>query len=102
MIKLYTCIQSEHYLPLTVLAGLICLFGSLIAVNLFDRFLRSRSSRFDWVVISGLVGGTTIWSTHFIAMLAYCMRIAEISKVSSQKSPRASPSCWCVTMQRPA
>jgi diguanylate cyclase (GGDEF)-like protein len=76
MIKLYTCIQSEHYLPIVALAGLICLFGSLIATDLFDRCLRSRNSRFDWLVISGLVGGTTIWSTHFIAMLAYSQQLA--------------------------
>src|ERR1700761_4636837 len=76
MMRLYTCIRAEHYLPVTALAGLICLFGSLIAINLFDRCLHSRSSRFDWVVISGLVGGTTIWSTHFIAMLAYSQQLA--------------------------
>jgi len=87
MIKLYICIQSEHYLPVTALAGLICLFGSLIAINLFDRFLRSRSSRFDWVVISGLVGGTTIWSTHFIAMLAYSQQLAaSFSAISTTLS----------------
>ena len=76
MIKLYTCIQSEHYLPVAALAALICLFGSWIALNLFDRCLRSSSLRFDWVAISGLVGGTTIWSTHFIAMLAYSQQLA--------------------------
>jgi diguanylate cyclase len=76
MIKLYTCIQSEHYLPLVALAGLICLFGTWIAISLFDRCLRSNRLRFDWVVISGLVGGTTIWSTHFIAMLAYSQQLA--------------------------
>lgn len=75
MIKLYTCIQSEHYLPVVALAGLICLFGSLITTDLFDRCLRSRNSRLDWLVISGLVGGTTIWSTHFIAMLAYSQQL---------------------------
>jgi diguanylate cyclase (GGDEF)-like protein len=76
MIRLYTCIQSEHYVPVAALAALICLFGTWITINLFDRCLRSRSSRFDWVVISGLVGGTTIWSTHFIAMLAYSQQLA--------------------------
>src|SRR5450631_2685424 len=76
MIKLYTCIQSEHYLPVVALAGLICAFGCWISVNLFDRCLRSRSFSFDWIAIAGLVGGTTIWSTHFIAMLAYSQQLA--------------------------
>jgi diguanylate cyclase len=76
MIKLYTCIQSEHHLPVAALATLMCLFGTWIAINLFDRCLRSSSLRFDWVAISGLVGGTTIWSTHFIAMLAYSQQLA--------------------------
>lgn len=71
MLRLYTCIQSEHYLPLVALAGLICTFGSWISINLFDRCLRSRSSGLEWIAISGLTGGTTIWSTHFIAMLGY-------------------------------
>jgi len=76
MVKLYTCIESEHYLPVVALAALICVFGSLITINLFDRCLHSRSSRLDWVVISGLAGGITIWSTHFIAMLAYSQELA--------------------------
>lgn len=76
MIRLYNCIQSEHYFPLVALAGLICVFGSWISINLFDRCLRSRSSIFDWITISGLAGGTTIWSTHFIAMLAYSQQLA--------------------------
>jgi NO-binding membrane sensor protein with MHYT domain len=76
MIKLYTCIQSEHYLPLVALALLICVFGSWVSINLFDRFLRSRSFSLDWLAISGLAAGTTIWSTHFIAMLAYSQQLA--------------------------
>jgi diguanylate cyclase len=71
MIKLFTCIQSEHYFPLVALTGLICGFGCWISINLFDRCLRSRSFSFDWIAIAGLAGGTTIWSTHFIAKLAY-------------------------------
>ncbi len=75
MFRLYNCIQSDHYIPLVALAASICLFGSLIATNLFERCLRSRNSLFDWLVISGLVGGTTIWCTHFIAMLAYSQQL---------------------------
>ena len=75
MIKLYTCIQSEHYLPLLALAGLICVFGCWISINLFDRCLRSHRFNFEWIAISGLAAGTTIWSTHFIAMLAYSQQL---------------------------
>jgi diguanylate cyclase (GGDEF)-like protein len=75
MIKLYTCIQSEHYFPLLALAGLICVFGCWISINLFDRCLRSRRFSFEWIAISGLAAGTTIWSTHFIAMLAYSQQL---------------------------
>jgi NO-binding membrane sensor protein with MHYT domain len=38
--------------------------------------LRSRRFSFEWIAISGLAGGTTIWSTHFIAMLAYSQQLA--------------------------
>jgi diguanylate cyclase len=75
MIKLFTCIREANYLLVVALAGMICLFGGLTATNLFERYLRSRNSRLDWLVISGLVGGTTIWSTHFIAMLAYSQQL---------------------------
>jgi diguanylate cyclase len=75
MIKLYTCIQSEHYFPLLALAGLICVFGCWISINLFDRCLRSHRFSFEWIAISGLAAGTTIWSTHFIAMLAYSQQL---------------------------
>jgi diguanylate cyclase (GGDEF)-like protein len=82
MIKLYTCIQSEHYFPILALAGSICVLGCWISINLFDRCLRSHRFSFEWIAISGLAGGTTIWSTHFIAMLAYSQQLATTFEAS--------------------
>lgn len=75
MIKVFTCIQSAHNVPLLVLAGGVCLFGCYICVRLFERCLRSKDSTVDWLALSALAGGVAIWSTHFVSVLAYLQEI---------------------------
>src|ERR687884_197502 len=68
MFRILTCLTTEHDWRLVVLAGVICLLASLVAVNLFHRArATSSNARLIWVVTTG----AGIWATHFIAMLAY-------------------------------
>ncbi len=72
MPRLLTCIATEHSWPHLVFATVICLLGSLLTVRLFSRVRRTQGlQKLNWLFLSGFVGGATIWTTHFIAMLGF-------------------------------
>jgi signal transduction histidine kinase/ActR/RegA family two-component response regulator len=71
MIKVLACLQTEHDLRLVVLAGVVCAFSSILAVILYARTSAAVQGRFGRLAIAGFTAGAGIWSTHFIAMLAF-------------------------------
>ena len=74
MFRVFNCLTGEHDWRLVVLAGLVCLLASLVAVSLFHRARAARArarSRHAWILLAGVATGCGIWATHFIAMLAY-------------------------------
>jgi signal transduction histidine kinase len=72
MIRVLDCIAVDHDLRFVVVAGLICLFGAFTGVSLLSRALRAeRRVAQLWVAAAALIGGGTVWATHFVAMLAY-------------------------------
>lgn len=72
MLTVYNCIVAEHDLRLVLLAALVCTLASLAAMNLLHQVLRSRGKlRAFWLAVSAVSIGFGIWSTHFIAMLAF-------------------------------
>ncbi|MBY8824745.1 EAL domain-containing protein [Sphingomonas colocasiae] len=72
MLKVYACIAEQHDHRLVLLAGIICILASVLAVLVARRAsaLR-REQRPQWIALAGLASGLGIWSTHFIAMIAY-------------------------------
>src|SRR6476620_9777417 len=72
MFRVYNCLTTEHDLRLVVMAGFLCLIASIVTVSLLHRaFFAVGKSRLLWVAIAGAAAGCGIWTTHFIAMLAY-------------------------------
>ena len=83
MLRVYACLTEEHDLRLVVVAGLICLFATYTAFSLMARagsqFPGRRHSdhtnltrtHLAWIIAAGFAAGSGIWSTHFIAMLAF-------------------------------
>lgn len=81
MIKILSCITGDHDLPLLLVAVVVCAFGSYTTVSLLTRTQAGgRTPEGDgaapriawrWLVASAVVAGATVWSTHFVAMLAY-------------------------------
>src|SRR6266478_887029 len=72
MFRVLTCVTDDHDWRLVLLAGLVCLVASIVAVNIFHRALASQArTRLIWIAIAGAAIGYGIWATHFIAMLAY-------------------------------
>ena len=72
MLRVFTCLATEHDLRLVVIAGLVCFLASFTAINLFGRarVLPGRAQML-WIIAAGAATGCGIWATHFIAMLAY-------------------------------
>jgi methyl-accepting chemotaxis protein len=72
MFQIYNCLTTQHDWRLVVIAGLVSLLASIVAIALFHRALMtSGRARITWLVIAGAAAGCGIWTTHFIAMLAY-------------------------------
>jgi signal transduction histidine kinase len=72
MFRVIDCIADEHDLRLVLLAGILCLFACATAISLIGRARAgSGSVRLLWIAGAGLVAGSGIWATHFVAMLAY-------------------------------
>jgi len=71
MLRVYSCIVHEHDLGLVVVAGLICLLASLTSFAILERVRMGGARKSTWLLLAGSVAGTGIWSTHFVAMLAY-------------------------------
>ena len=64
------CLTEQHDLRLVALAGVMCLFACATAMSMLAR-ARASQRQAVWVAGAGLVGGSGIWATHFIAELAY-------------------------------
>ncbi|WP_081773915.1 bifunctional diguanylate cyclase/phosphodiesterase [Ahrensia sp. 13_GOM-1096m] len=72
MQKLFNCVVYLHDPILLACAVLILFIGSIVTIRLFTRARETRNEiQRLWLILSGMIGGGTIWSTHFVAMLAY-------------------------------
>jgi methyl-accepting chemotaxis protein len=72
MYRVLTCLTTQHDWRLVVVAGLVCLLSSLVAINLFHHARSiTKTNRTSWILAAGIAAGSGIWATHFIAMLAY-------------------------------
>ena len=71
MLRIYSCIVHDHDYRLVVVAGIICLLASLTTFSILDQARSGAGRRSAWLALAAFVSGTGIWSTHFIAMLAY-------------------------------
>ncbi|MDE1986230.1 MAG: hypothetical protein KGJ53_05850 [Alphaproteobacteria bacterium] len=66
------CITGEHDLRLVALAAVLCLFASATTLGPLERARAGAGNvRALWVSGAGVVFGSGIWATHFVAMLAY-------------------------------
>jgi signal transduction histidine kinase/ActR/RegA family two-component response regulator len=70
------CVHEKHDPRLVVLAALICVVAVTAAFGFYHRSRRgSAGFRAAWLGLTGVVGGSGVWATHFIAMLAYEPRL---------------------------
>ncbi|WP_162249135.1 EAL domain-containing protein [Devosia sp. Root685] len=61
-----------HDLVFVALAALVCLLSAYACVSLLRHAMRmEKRARLIWTTVSALSVGLGIWSTHFVAMLAF-------------------------------
>jgi diguanylate cyclase (GGDEF)-like protein/PAS domain S-box-containing protein len=75
MLRVYNCIAIDHDLALVLVAAAICAFGVFTTMVVAGR-AAGTSRRWLWSVLAGVCLSATIWSTHFVAMLAYLEGVA--------------------------
>lgn len=72
MLRVLNCLTTQHDPRLLLLAVAICALGSLTAVYILSRATRTQGLKLGgWAVLAGVATGSVIWSTHFVAMLAF-------------------------------
>lgn len=70
--RILTCIAAEHNLLMVALAAVICALGAWTTLRLLARArARDGGSIAAWVFLGGVAAGSSVWCTHFVAMLAY-------------------------------
>lgn len=70
--RFFVCLFTEHDLRLVALAAAICVLGTWITIRLFLRTRAAeREAKPFWIFLGAVAAGSTVWCTHFVAMLAY-------------------------------
>jgi diguanylate cyclase len=66
------CFVDAHDYRLAVLAGWLGLVAAITAFRLYRRaYANYGIARLGWLFLTSVATGTGIWSTHFVAMLAF-------------------------------
>ncbi len=72
MLRVVGCITQDHDLRLVLLAACICVLGCVTTTILLARAQTvSAPATYKWLLGTAAVFGSSIWSLHFIAMLAF-------------------------------
>ena len=70
--RVLSCIITGHNPWLVLLAAFVCISGGWITLGLLRRAENTRDlQRGGWIFLTAVAAGSSIWCTHFIAMLAY-------------------------------
>ena len=72
--RIYNCLALDHDLGLVLVAAAICTLGVFASMIVAGRAI-STPRKWLWPVLAGVCLSLTIWSTHFVAMLAYLERV---------------------------
>jgi diguanylate cyclase (GGDEF)-like protein len=77
MLRVISCLTTQHDWRLVLLAAGVCFLTSFAAINLFHRGCATTGrTRLLWLITTGAATGYGIWATHFIAMLAFAPGVA--------------------------
>ncbi len=69
MLKVLNCIAFEHNLRLVGLSAIICVLGCFTTTTLMCR--GDENHVYRWLIFAAIIFGSSVWSLHFVAMLAF-------------------------------
>jgi signal transduction histidine kinase len=72
MFKIYLCVTTQHDWRLVLAAASVCAIATLATFFLYSKIPAFPfGRRLTWLGLTGLVAGSGIWTTHFVAMIAF-------------------------------
>ncbi|KQP42625.1 diguanylate phosphodiesterase [Methylobacterium sp. Leaf104] len=72
MLTVMGCFLAENDPWLMALAGIICILAATSTIALLHHARQTRVGwRGGWVAVAAVAGGSGIWATHFLSMLAF-------------------------------
>ena len=72
MLTVVGCLVQSHDLRLVALAAATCALAALTTVCIVSHARRAEGwAQGGWLAVAAAAGGSGIWATHFIAMLAF-------------------------------
>ncbi len=72
MTAIISCITLQHDLRFVALAAVICALGCWITIRLYRTAAATTGlPRVGWLFMDAVAAGSAIWTTHFVAMLAF-------------------------------
>lgn len=72
MTRVLDCLTQQHDYNYVLFAAIICIAGAWTTLQLFFKTQQSPADqKLGWVFLTAVVGGSTIWTTHFLGMLGY-------------------------------
>jgi diguanylate cyclase (GGDEF)-like protein len=71
-VRVLACLTDAHNPWLVILAACVCIGGGWVAFALYARASsRVGIQRNGWLFLGAVAAGTSVWCTHFVAMLAF-------------------------------
>ncbi|MEO8300755.1 MAG: ATP-binding protein [Rhizomicrobium sp.] len=73
MLRVLGCVYYQHDLRMLAAAAFVCIFACITARAMVLRggAYQNMRTRLAWLLGAGIVSGAGVWTTHFVAMLAY-------------------------------
>ena len=72
MYRIFNCLTTQHDYRLVLVAAVVCAIAVITTFKTYEHALESDASKkFLWFSLVGFCAASGIWSTHFVAILAY-------------------------------
>ena len=72
MYRIINCLTTQHDFRLVLVAAAVCAIAAITTFKIYERALESSTSKkMLWYALVGFCAASGIWSTHFVAILAY-------------------------------
>lgn len=72
MVSVFECVTVQHNIWLVLIAALVCVAGAWTVLRLFQRAQATKGAQsVGWHFMTAVAAGSSIWCTHFVAVLAY-------------------------------